>query len=89
MTYMLDSPKASKACARFAHKITVLSRLNNGWSVFLGRGLDIFQNNRGPFDAKAHRPCRETQITYWKNPDFNARDVAHGSDAPISLKASL
>jgi ATP-dependent Lon protease len=44
--------------------------LDNGWNIYPGRGLDIFQKPESKFDLseldQAKRACRETQIVYQK-----------------------
>lgn len=43
-------------------------KLNNGWKILLGRGLDIFQKTGGWFDIADHyqevRKCKDCEITY-------------------------
>jgi ATP-dependent Lon protease len=43
-------------------------KLNNGWKILLGRGLDIFQKTNGWFDIADHyqevRKCKDCEITY-------------------------
>ena len=43
-------------------------KLNNGWKIVLGRGLDIFQKTNGWFDIADHyqevRKCKDCEITY-------------------------
>ena len=45
-------------------------KLNNGWKIVLGRGLDIFQKTNGWFDIADHyqkvRKCKGCEITYLK-----------------------
>lgn len=44
--------------------------LNNGWTIILGRGLDIWQKTNGRFDiaeyAQEKRKCKEFEVTYVK-----------------------
>ncbi len=43
-------------------------RLNNGWKIILGRGLDIYQKTNGWYDIADHyqevRKCKGCEITY-------------------------
>jgi ATP-dependent Lon protease len=45
-------------------------RLDNGWSIYPGRGLDIYQKSESKFDIGAmdetKRACRQTDIIYYK-----------------------
>lgn len=73
-TYMIDSldPIGIKFTYEFDENLHDRSiKLNNGWKILLGRGLDIFQKTNGWFDIADHyqevRKCKDCEITYLRD----------------------
>ena len=73
------------------HLLKAFLRLDNGWIVKIGRGLDIYKKQEGDFDPKDldARRCKKTTVDIFVIPKFNTmedNEQCNISEEPLEKK---
>ena len=73
------------------HLLKAFLRLDNGWIVKIGRGLDIYKKQEGDFDPNDldARRCKKTTVDIFVIPKFNTmedNEQCNISEEPLEKK---